>query len=111
MFGCKTETKLLMLSNLVHDKEALLAVCDVMPESVGRKSVFEREHGWSGLGWSSGQYFYSFIVNPKIWQQLNSAQGNYILSTRQLLTGKIFFTKFAQRLSAAQACASRLIKR
>ncbi len=35
-----------------------------MPESVSKKSAFERELDWNGLGWSSDQLFYSFIVDP-----------------------------------------------
>ncbi|GAA54172.1 hypothetical protein CLF_112472 [Clonorchis sinensis] len=44
----------------------------VRPDSVGKKSVFEREFGWSGLGWSLGQQFYSFIAGPKIWRLLQT---------------------------------------
>ncbi len=37
--------------------------------------------------------FHSLIVDPKIWQQLNSAQFNS--ATQQLLTGRNFFVKIA----------------
>ncbi|GAA54173.1 hypothetical protein CLF_112473 [Clonorchis sinensis] len=44
----------------------------VMPDSVGKKSVFEREFGWSGLRWSLGQQFYSFIAGPTIRRLLQT---------------------------------------
>ncbi len=36
----------------------------VMPDSVGKQAVFEKELDWSGLGWRSGQQFYALIAGP-----------------------------------------------
>ncbi len=47
-----------------------------MPDKIGKKSVFERERGWSGLGWSAGQFTSSMNAGPKIRYQLNCAKKN-----------------------------------
>ncbi|GAA48073.1 hypothetical protein CLF_101146 [Clonorchis sinensis] len=45
---------------------------DVMPDSVGKKSVFERELGWSGLGWSLDSNSIHLLLVQKTWRLLHT---------------------------------------
>ncbi len=82
-----------------------------MPHSFCKKSVFEGELGWSGLGWSSGQQFYSVNVGPTcvisinyIHQTVNHIE-NFVEPTTGALTqtSKLSGTSTRYRLFANAA--------
>ncbi len=58
VFSKSTEWSISYVNTAVATKlhfQLFLTGGGVIPDSVSKKSLFEREIGWSGLGWSSGQ--------------------------------------------------------
>ncbi len=79
--------------------------------SARKKSAFERELDWSSLGWSSGQYFYSFIVDRLVtftdckngrWLRLARQIYETLVSRRKHALGQFFLNSGFSEASAGR---------